>query len=179
MAKRKVRIYKDPIRKGEKRSKLKNFLFIAQQGTAGAPQGGPMHQMPDGTMMAGATHGEAPQPQQGMSSPEQEELLRYVYESLDNDSTDPQTLYETLTKQGVDPNIVKSAIELSIQRIVQEKESSVSDKKVAQANEATAEAEANTINLQEEQKEAAALEEQLLIDQINEDSSLADDVIKF
>ncbi len=48
------------------------FQEAPQQGMP--PQGGPMHQMPDGSMMPGATHGEAPQgggmPPQGMMPPQ-------------------------------------------------------------------------------------------------------------
>ena len=159
MAKRKVRIYKDPNGKGEYRSNLKNFLFLAQAG--GAPQQAAPQQ--------GAQ-------QQGMSPAEQEQLYNYVYDSLDIDQADPQMLFETLTKQGMDPNLVKTIIELSIKRITEGRSSADSEKALAQAEIEREEALAERKRLEQEQQEAAAAKEQLLIDEMNQDSSMSEGV---
>tara|TARA_R100001463_G_scaffold18701_4_gene46637 strand:- start:6547 stop:10983 length:4437 start_codon:yes stop_codon:yes gene_type:complete len=159
MAKRKVRIYKDPNGKGEYRSNLKNFLFLAQAG--GAPQ------------QAAPQQGGQ---QQGMSPAEQEQLYNYVYDSLDIDQADPQMLFETLTKQGMDPNLVKTIIELSIKRITEGRSSADSEKALAQAEIEREEALAERKRLEQEQQEAAAAEEQLLVDEMNQDSSMSEGV---
>lgn len=91
MAKRKVRIYKAPQGKGEHRSKLKNFLFIAQQGAQ-------VNQ------------------QQAMM----DKVLSYVYDAIINQEEDPEDVYESLLKMKLDKNMASDVIEYVLQGIQNE-----------------------------------------------------------
>ena len=91
MAKRKVRIYKTPQGKGEHKSKLKNFLFIAQQGAQ-------VNQ------------------QQAMM----DKVLSYVYNAILNQEEDPEDVYESLLKMKLDKNTASDVIEYVLQGIQNE-----------------------------------------------------------
>ena len=71
--------------------------------------GGPSHQMPDGTTMPGATHGESMAPPQQEVDPAIQEIGQYFAQSVQQGSK-PEEVIMTLLEQQVDQNIIAQAL---------------------------------------------------------------------
>ena len=71
--------------------------------------GGPSHQMSDGTTMPGATHGESMAPPQQEVDPAIQEIGQYFAQSVQQGSK-PEEVIMTLLEQQVDQNIIAQAL---------------------------------------------------------------------
>mgnify|MGYP003110003923 CR=1 FL=1 len=109
MTKKKVRIYKAPNGKGEYKSKLKNFLYIAQQGTA--VQG------------------------QQLSKSAENQLLQYITDSIELEGTEVEVIYQSLLEQGIAPQQAQFYIGVAMEDINLTKAKNKDDEETSQVDE--------------------------------------------
>ena len=91
MAKKKVRIYKAPNGKGDYKSKLKNFLYIAQQGAAVQSQ--------------------------QLSKAAENQLLEYITDSIEIEGSEVEVIYQSLLEQGMNPQQAQFYIGIAMEDI--------------------------------------------------------------
>ena len=91
MAKKKVRIYKAPNGKGEYKSKLKNFLYIAQPGAAVQSQ--------------------------QLSKAAENQLLEYITDSIELEGSEVEVIYQSLLEQGMNPQQAQFYIGVAMEDI--------------------------------------------------------------
>jgi len=88
-----------------------------QQPQQGSPQGGPMHQMPDGTMMPGAYHGAPPQgPPMMNDGGEIQQLLQEIAQALQQ-GAQPEQIMQQLVQMGIPEQQAMQVLQHVIQSI--------------------------------------------------------------
>ena len=88
-----------------------------QQPQQGSPQGGPMHQMPDGTMMPGAYHGAPPQgPPMMNEGGEIQQLLQEIAQALQQ-GAQPEQIMQQLVQMGIPEQQAMQVLQYVIQSI--------------------------------------------------------------
>ena len=109
MAKKKVRIYKAPNGKGEYKSKLKNFLYMAQPGVAVENQ--------------------------QLSKNAENQLLQYITDSIELEGTEVEVIYQSLLEQGMNPQQAQFYIGVAMEDINMTKAQNKNDEGDSQVDE--------------------------------------------
>ena len=159
MAKKKVRIYKSPTGKGEYRSKLKNFLYIAEQGMSVPQQG-----MQQGMQQRG------PAPLTRRDILLKEALTDYMYNELGDKPTndDIKLVMMSLQKQGHNPELIQGALQ-SVLNII--------ENAIPASNPFKEDIEDEEIKVEEESNEGDIEEETMINEGVEEDDVFFDDMM--
>ena len=159
MAKKKVRIYKSPTGKGEYRSKLKNFLYIAEQGMSVPQQG-----MQQGMQQRG------PAPLTRRDILLKEALTDYMYNELGDEPTndDIKLVMMSLQKQGHNPELIQGALQ-SVLNII--------ENAIPASNPFKEDIENEEIKVEEESNEGDIEEETMINEGVEEDDVFFDDMM--